>query len=190
MTRHYAESNINILLTRNLPTDSCVRQWNHLLMIPLHCLWAKSNNRKHGQFECDDTWIWMIWFCWFTCTVHLLFSGFLDRVGGWVGDRGDGSFRKDFEIKWTVGGGSWKFDNFHGRHMCVVPKWKQECHQTKINQLYFYSATFIRFYSTQTWFHIYFEWSSIQEFVSKADFLAPISTVYSSVLLSLSKEKR
>ena len=108
----------------------------------------------------------------------------------WVGDRGDGSFRKDFEIKWTVGGGSWKLDNFHGRHMCAVPKWKQECHQTKINQLYFYSATFIRFYSTQTWLHIYFEWSSIQEFVSKADLLAPISTVYSSVLLSLSKEKR
>ena len=85
MTRHYAESNINILLTRNLPTDYCVRQWSHLLMIPLHCLWAKSNNRKHGQFECDDTWIWMFWFCWFTCTVHLLFSGFLNRVGDGLG---------------------------------------------------------------------------------------------------------
>ena len=22
-------------------------------MIPLHCLWAKSNNRMRGQFECD-----------------------------------------------------------------------------------------------------------------------------------------
>ena len=22
-------------------------------MIPLHCLWAKSNNRTRGQFECD-----------------------------------------------------------------------------------------------------------------------------------------
>ena len=85
MTRHYAESKINILLTRNLPTDSCVRRWSHLLMIPLHCLWVKSNNRKHGQFECDDTWIWMFWFCWFTCTVHLLFSGFLDRVGDGLG---------------------------------------------------------------------------------------------------------
>ena len=25
-------------------------------MIPLHCLWAKLNNRTHGQFECDMTW--------------------------------------------------------------------------------------------------------------------------------------
>ena len=22
-------------------------------MTPLHCLWAKSNNRARGQFECD-----------------------------------------------------------------------------------------------------------------------------------------
>ena len=25
-------------------------------MIPLHCLWAKSNNRTRGQFECGMTW--------------------------------------------------------------------------------------------------------------------------------------
>ena len=25
------------------------------LMIPLHCLWAKSNNRTRGQFEYDVT---------------------------------------------------------------------------------------------------------------------------------------
>ena len=25
-------------------------------MIPLHCLWAKSNNRTRGHFECDVTW--------------------------------------------------------------------------------------------------------------------------------------
>ena len=25
-------------------------------MIPWHCLWAKSNNRARGQFECDVTW--------------------------------------------------------------------------------------------------------------------------------------
>ena len=25
-------------------------------MIPLHCLWAKSNNRTRDQFECDVTW--------------------------------------------------------------------------------------------------------------------------------------
>ena len=27
-------------------------------MIPMHSLWAKSNNRTRGQFECD-----VIWFC-------------------------------------------------------------------------------------------------------------------------------
>ena len=26
-------------------------------MIPLHCLWAKSNNRTRGRFECDVTWL-------------------------------------------------------------------------------------------------------------------------------------
>ena len=56
MTRHHAESNINILLTRNLPTDSGVRQWSHSLMIPMHSLWAKSKYRTCGQFECDVTW--------------------------------------------------------------------------------------------------------------------------------------
>ena len=28
----------------------------HPLMIPLHCLYAKSKNRTRGQFECDVTW--------------------------------------------------------------------------------------------------------------------------------------
>ena len=55
-----AESNINILLTRNLPIDSGVRQWSHPLMIPFHCLQAKSNYRMHGQFEWD-----VIWFCFY-----------------------------------------------------------------------------------------------------------------------------
>ena len=36
MTRHHAESNISILLTRNLPFDSDVRQWSYPLIIPLH----------------------------------------------------------------------------------------------------------------------------------------------------------
>ena len=57
MTRHHAESNINILWTRNLPTDSGVREWSYPLMIPLHCLWTKSNNRTRGQFGCDATWL-------------------------------------------------------------------------------------------------------------------------------------
>ena len=55
MTKHHAESNINILLTRNFPFDSDIRQ-SHLLMILLHCLWVKLNNRTRGQFECDVTW--------------------------------------------------------------------------------------------------------------------------------------
>ena len=56
MTRHNVVSNINILLTRNIPIDFGVRHWSHSLMTPLHCLCAKSNNRKRGQFECDITW--------------------------------------------------------------------------------------------------------------------------------------
>ena len=30
--------------------------WSHPLMIPLHCLWTKSNNRTRGQYECD---VWL-----------------------------------------------------------------------------------------------------------------------------------
>ena len=47
MTRHHAEPNINILLTKNLPFDTEVWQWRHPLMIPLHFLWPKSS-----------IWIW------------------------------------------------------------------------------------------------------------------------------------
>ena len=54
--RHQAEPNINILLTRNLPFDSDVRHWSQPLITPLRCLWAKSNNRMHRQFEYDVTW--------------------------------------------------------------------------------------------------------------------------------------
>ena len=57
MTRHHVEPN-NILLTRELPFDSDVRQWSHRLMILIHCLWAKSNNRARGQFKC-----YLAWFC-------------------------------------------------------------------------------------------------------------------------------
>ena len=46
MTRHHAEPNINILLTRNLPFDSDIRQLSHLFIIPLHCL-------TRGKFKCD-----------------------------------------------------------------------------------------------------------------------------------------
>ena len=76
ITRHYTdtEPNINILLTRNLPFGSYVRQWSYPLTIPLNCLWAKSNNRIAWS-----TWIWpdlvlfLYWFRSFTCTVRLLF---------------------------------------------------------------------------------------------------------------------
>ena len=57
MTRHHAESNVNTLLTRNLPFDSDVRHGSHPLMIPLHCFYAKSNNKMRGQFKCDVTWL-------------------------------------------------------------------------------------------------------------------------------------
>ena len=67
MTRHHAN---NILLTRNLHLDSDVRQWSHPLTILLHCLWAKSNYRRRGQFECDVTLLF--WFRSFTCTMRLL----------------------------------------------------------------------------------------------------------------------
>ena len=53
---HHAKPNVNILLTRNLTFDSDFRQWDHPLMMPLHFLWAKSNKRTRGQFECDLTW--------------------------------------------------------------------------------------------------------------------------------------
>ena len=58
ITRHHAESNFNILLTRNLPFDSGVRQWRYLLMMLLHCLSAKSNNKTCGQFEYNVTWFY------------------------------------------------------------------------------------------------------------------------------------
>ena len=79
MTRHHAVSNINILLIRNHPIDFGVRQCSHPLMISLHCLCAKSNNRTRGLFECDVTWFC---FCFdsFTCTVRLLFHSLLERL--------------------------------------------------------------------------------------------------------------
>ena len=74
MIRHRANK---ILLTRNLPFDPHVRQWSHPIIIPLHCLWAKSNNRTHGQLEYEVTLFFclfvFVWFRSFTCTVRLLF---------------------------------------------------------------------------------------------------------------------
>ena len=75
MTRHHAEANINILLTRNIPFDSDVRHWSNHLVIPMHCLCAKLSNRARGQFSL----IWsglvllLFWFCSFACLVQFLF---------------------------------------------------------------------------------------------------------------------
>ena len=55
MTRHRAEPNTKILLTRNLSFDSDVRQLSRPLMIQLHCLWVTSKNWTCGQFEWDVT---------------------------------------------------------------------------------------------------------------------------------------
>ena len=76
MTR-YAESN-NILL---ISFWLWCRQWSHPFMIPLHCLWAKSNNRTRSQFVCDVTWF-LFWFRSFTCTMLLLFNSLLKTVEG------------------------------------------------------------------------------------------------------------
>ena len=75
MTRHHAN---NILLTRNLPFDSNNCQWNHPLMIPLHCLRAKSNDRTSGQFENKMTLVFvvLVWLRSSTYTVRLLFHSF------------------------------------------------------------------------------------------------------------------
>ena len=74
MRRHHTEPNSDILLTRNLPFDSDVRQWSYPLMIPLQCLWAKSNNWTCGECGIDVTWFYFLFcICSLTCTVQLLF---------------------------------------------------------------------------------------------------------------------
>ena len=73
MTRHHAK---NILLARNFPFNSDVRQWSHSLMIPFHYLWVKSNNRTRVQFEYDVPFCcccFFVWFRSFTFTWRLLF---------------------------------------------------------------------------------------------------------------------
>ena len=108
MTLHHADSNIDIIWTRNLHIDSGVRQWSYRLMMPLHCLWAKSNNRARVQFQ-----FYVIWFCFFfwlrsfTCTVQLLLHRFLERMGGSfkIGhprSRGWGNFGRRWTGEWEV----------------------------------------------------------------------------------------
>ena len=73
------ESDI-ILLKRNLPIDSGVRQWSHYLMIPLNCLWAESNSRTRGLL--NVTWLGFVFvlISFSTCTVKLLFYNLLGRA--------------------------------------------------------------------------------------------------------------
>ena len=111
MNRDHAQSNINILSTRNLPIDSSVRQWSHPRIISLHCLWAKSNNGTRGQFDCD-----MTWFCFYFefvrsharcgCCSIVCWRGFVwnwrSKVKGW----------NDFGRRWTMGVGVLKIRKF------------------------------------------------------------------------------
>ena len=64
MIKHHAK---NILLARNLPFDSDIKQWCHLLTTPLCCLWAESNNRTRCQFEYDATLVFL-----FVCLVSFI----------------------------------------------------------------------------------------------------------------------
>ena len=67
MTKHHDESKSNMLLTRNLPIDSDVRKRIHSLMISLHYLKAKSNDRMRVQFERGMTWFC---FCFYFVRSH------------------------------------------------------------------------------------------------------------------------
>ena len=73
VTRHHAEPN-NISLTRNLSFESDIRLWSHPSMIPLHCLWAKSNNGTPGQFECDGLGFVLILVSFTVQLFHSLFT--------------------------------------------------------------------------------------------------------------------
>ena len=89
VTTHHAEPNMNILLASNLPYESDVRQWSPPLVIPLHCLWVKSNNRTHWSIWMwrDLIFLFFLWFRSFTFMVRLLFhclftfSSFANKKG-------------------------------------------------------------------------------------------------------------
>ena len=136
MTRHHAESNINILLTRNLSFDSGVRQLSHILIMPLYCFWAKSNNRTCGRFEYDVTWSCFCFdfvrshaqcdccaiVCWRGCGMGWRGVRLKLDVQGEVGG-------KNLDVDGQGGGGgSCNLDNIHGHHMCIVPYY---IHRTK-----------------------------------------------------------
>ena len=127
--RYHAESNINILLTRNLTIDSSVRQWSHLLMIPLHSLWAKSSNSMRGQFECDVTLVlFLFWFRSFTCTVRFLSHSLLERLG--IGLNLD-------VLGWTGGGGVLKIRQYWWAsyvYRPLVDGWRLQTNATELKR--------------------------------------------------------
>ena len=46
-----------MLLIRNLLLNLMLYSKSHSFIMPFHFLWAKSNNKTRGQFECDKTWL-------------------------------------------------------------------------------------------------------------------------------------
>ena len=66
MTKHHAEPNVNILLTRNISFDSDVIQWSHPLTRPLYCLWANWNNKRLVNLKM--TWLGLLFFFDFVCS--------------------------------------------------------------------------------------------------------------------------
>ena len=93
-------------------------------MIPFHCLWAELNNRMHSQLKCG-----MTWFCFYLdffrsharygCCSIVCWRGWGDvRLKLDVQGQGD---VKILNVDGQKGWGVLKLDNFHGRHMCIVP---------------------------------------------------------------------
>ena len=100
----------------DFPIDSGIRHRSRPLMIPFNCLRTKSNNRTPGQFECDVS---RFCFCLisFRYTMRLLFNSLLESsVCG-----GRGVCLKILNVDEQGGWASYKLQNFHGRHKCIVP---------------------------------------------------------------------
>ena len=99
MTRHQAESNINILLTRNLPFDSGVIQWIHPFMIPLHCCGLNRTIECVVNLNVTCFVLFLFWVRSFTCTLQVLFHSLFEierlRPRGW----------NNFGCTWTRGMG-------------------------------------------------------------------------------------
>ena len=118
-------------------------------MIPLHCLWAKWNNRTRSQFECDVTW-----FCFcldfvrsnasYGCWSIVCWKGWGIRLKLEV--QGPEGVGKILDVN-GQGLGSWKLDNFHGRHMCIVPKFSAGKESSMWNplQLHHFNSTAVIF---------------------------------------------